>query len=426
MQMFFNAQWQNWRGPWRVAYLCAYFCGGLTVCAVQPTLAQDGFAVVATAQSETSEVKDAGKGASLSLMLSQPVPYRIFTLADPARMVIDFAMVDWSDFNAIAFDQAKAVTSVRVGGLRPGWSRMVLDLAKPLAVDEAQLRRTETGARLDLSLESVSDDQFSQLSGVPETQTSVDPDETALAPLAGPQRAPIGARPLRVVLDPGHGGIDPGAQRDGHREADLMLSFALELKAVLLETGNFEVILTREDDTFVSLETRVAIAQAVAADVFISLHADAIEEGIAQGATLYTLDERASDEASRRLAERHDRSDILSGVDLSDQDDVIVKVLLDMARTETAPRTARLAQALVERLQKDIGMYKRPHLQADFSVLKSAQIPSVLLELGFLSSPGDRDKLMDALWRAKAADAIRGALSVWVASEQDIAGHSDN
>jgi N-acetylmuramoyl-L-alanine amidase len=226
---------------------------------------------------------------------------------------------------------------------------------------------------------------------------------------------------LRIVLDPGHGGIDPGAERDGQRESDLMLSFAQELRDVLVRAGGFDVVLTRNDDTFVPLETRISIARAVAADVFLSLHADAISEGQADGATVYTLADRASDEASLKLAERHDRADLLAGIDLSDQDDVIAAVLLDMARTETKPRTNRLADALVSRLQETIEMHTRPRMEAGFSVLKSADVPSVLLEVGFLSSPKDRANLIDPVWRQKAAQAIRDALSTWVDQERDIA-----
>ena len=154
--------------------------------------------------------------------------------------------------------------------------------------------------------------------------------------------------------------------------------------------------------------------------MFLSLHADALSEGYAEGAAIYTLAERASDEASIKLAERHDRADILAGVDLSDHDDVIASVLLDMARTETVPRTGRLATALVERLDKSIGMHKRPRMEAGFSVLKSADVPSVLLELGFLSSAKDRANLLDSDWRATAAVAIKDALMDWMSLEQQM------
>ncbi|MBU2865400.1 N-acetylmuramoyl-L-alanine amidase [Pacificibacter marinus] len=381
--------------------------------------AQDNFVALAQVSGSDARVVDRGDGATLSLTLSQPVPYRIFTLTDPLRMVIDFAEVDWTGFNPISFDQATAVTAVRVGGFRPGWSRMVMDLSDPIAVTSAQMLRTDEGATLHISLDPVSDADFSERSGVPETaQFALAGDPVELGPVA---RAPIGTGPLRVVLDPGHGGIDPGAVRDGLHEADLMLSFAQELRDVLVRAGGFEVVLTRDDDSFVPLESRISIARAVAADVFISLHADAISEGHAEGATVYTLAERASDEASVKLAERHDRADLLAGIDLSDQDDVIAAVLLDMARTETVPRTDRLAEALVSRLQKSIEMHKRPRMEAGFSVLKSADVPSILLELGFLSSPKDRANLVDVAWRQATAQAIHDALVTWVDEERAVA-----
>ncbi|MFT6426015.1 MAG: N-acetylmuramoyl-L-alanine amidase [Celeribacter sp.] len=393
--------------------------GVWSVLCPQSLAAQDSFVALAQVGGDGARVVDRGDGATLSLTLSQPVPYRIFTLTDPLRMVIDFAEVDWTGFNPIAFDQAAAITAVRVGGFRPGWSRMVLDLSEPVAVNAAQMLRTDEGATLHLSLEPIADAVFAERSGVPETaRFALAGDPVELGPVA---RVPIGSGPLRVVLDPGHGGIDPGAERDGQRESDLMLAFAQELRDVLVRAGGFEVVLTRDDDTFVPLETRISIARAVAADVFLSLHADALSEGQAHGATLYTLAERATDEASLKLAERHDRADILAGIDLSDQDDVIAAVLLDMARTETEPRTDRLADALVTRLQKSIEMHKRPRMEAGFSVLKSADVPSILLELGFLSSPKDRANLVDPEWRHTAAQAIRDALGAWVEIERDVA-----
>lgn len=172
--------------------------------------------------------------------------------------------------------------------------------------------------------------------------------------------------------------------------------------------------MTREDDVFVPLESRISIAHAARADVMLSLHADALAEGRASGATIYTLSETASDEASEKLAERHDCADLLAGVDLSNQDDVIAGVLMDLARLETAPRSDQLAEALVEGLRHSVGgLHKRPRLRAGFSVLKSPSFPSVLVELGFISSARDRKNLTDPNWRARAAQGIRDALQVW-------------
>ncbi|SFI83440.1 N-acetylmuramoyl-L-alanine amidase [Celeribacter neptunius] len=387
----------------------------------QPLHAQGqnpGMTALARADSAASALVDQGDSVEMMLRLSQPVPFRIFTLTEPRRMVVDFAEVDWTGFDAQAFNTSEGILDLRVGGFTPGWSRMVLDLAGPYRLVHAQMARDDKGAVLTLNLDPVASDEFALGAGTPPDAQLVRPSGEGTARPAPVRR--FGEGPLRVVLDPGHGGIDPGAERDGVREADLMLTFARELQEVLRRSGRFEVTLTRDADMFVPLETRLTLARQAGADVFISLHADAISEGRAEGATVYTLADRASDAASRKLAERHDRSDLLAGVDLTGQDDVIAKVLMDMARTETSPRTDRLADSLVSHLEESVGMHKRPRLEAGFSVLKSADMPSVLLELGFLSSAKDRGKLMDADWRTKAAGAVRDALLSWEEEERAV------
>ena len=197
-----------------------------------------------------------------------------------------------------------------------------------------------------------------------------------------------------------------------------MLTFARALKELLIRDGGFRVVMTREEDVFVPLETRISIARAAGAHVFLSLHADALAEGEAVGATIYTLSEEASDEAARALAERHDRDDLLSGIDLTQQDDLVATVLMDMARTETRPRIDRLALNLREAISgAGLKMHRHPVQQASFSVLKSPDIPSVLIELGFLSSASDLERLIDGEWRAKMARAIRDALKAWAAQD---------
>ncbi|TKA95299.1 N-acetylmuramoyl-L-alanine amidase, partial [Cereibacter changlensis] len=227
-----------------------------------------------------------------------------------------------------------------------------------------------------------------------------------------------GRGPLVVVLDPGHGGLDPGAERGGLSEAQLMLSFARELKELLLRDGGFRVAMTREEDSFVPLETRITLAHEAQAHVFVSLHADALAEGEAVGATLYTLSEEASDVAGAALAERHDRDDLLSGVDLTGQDDLVAKVLMDIARVETMPRSERLSLALEASVKAaDLPMHRHARQSAGFSVLKSPDIPSILVELGFLSSPEDLARLQDPVWRAAMAGALLDGLKVWTAED---------
>jgi N-acetylmuramoyl-L-alanine amidase len=388
------------------AILCLVFWGGLA-------LAQD-FSALARVDPAASAIEDRrGGGARITLSLSQGVPWRTYTLAEPARLVLDFREVVWEGLAADTFDRADAAQAVRFGGFRPGWSRMVVDLAGPYAVAQAGMDiAPETGtARLSLTLAPATPEDFAARSGAPR-DPRWDLPEPSLPD--APRPRPMGEGPIVVVLDPGHGGIDPGAEHEGITEKELMLTFARELRDVLRRAGGFEVVLTREDDSFVSLERRVAIAHEMRGHVFLSLHADALAQGQAHGATVHVLDDEASDAATRLLAERHDRDDLLSGVDLAGQDDVVAGILMDLARQETAPRTERLAQALVGGMIEAGGPVNRtPIRRGAFSVLKAADIPSVLIEVGFLSSPRDARNLKDPAWRLGMARGIRDGLQAW-------------
>ncbi|MGI1663185.1 N-acetylmuramoyl-L-alanine amidase [Palleronia sp. KMU-117] len=360
----------------------------------------------------------AADGATeLRLTLSQPVPWRVFTLDAPQRVVLDFAEVDWAGV-PVTNDSAQ-VAAARLGVVEPGWSRIVLDLAGPLAIADAALdTRFEDGrAELALRMVPIPADVFAASAGEPESALFRPAPRRAEARTpAAPRRAD---RPV-IVLDPGHGGIDPGAQADGLTEAHLMLTFAIELKEAILRTGSFDVALTRDADVFVPLETRITLARQAGASVFLSLHADALAEGAgsASGATVYTLSDEATDEASLALAERHNRDDLLAGLDLSNHSDEIALILMDLARTETAPRAARLAETVVEGFREaGVKVNSRPLRSAAFSVLKSPDFPSLLIEIGFLSSARDRKRLADPDWRAKAAQGLAAALVDWAAED---------
>ena len=329
---------------------------------------------LARLQPEVSRIEDAGQGVSLSLAISQPVPWRVRLLDGPPRLILDVREVDWTGLDRV-MRAADAVREVRAGVFRPGWSRLVVELSGPHRVALAEMKTGASGAVIRLRLDPAPEAEFKAAAALPE------PADWALPKAADlPKPAARGDGAVVVVLDPGHGGIDPGAEREGQKEAELMLTFARELKELLVRDGRFKVVLTRDSDVFVPLETRISVAREAGAQVLVSLHADALAEGEAQGATVYTLAEEASDAASAALAERHDRDDLLAGVDLSAQDDLVATVLMDMARTETAPRIERLAGALVASIKgADLKMHRRPHQEAGFSVLKSPDIPSVLL-----------------------------------------------
>ncbi|MBE1282404.1 MAG: AMIN domain-containing protein [Rhodobacteraceae bacterium] len=399
---------------------------GLFLCFAMPgqgALAQQAgpqeFSALARIIPDGSGITDQGRDeVAIKLTLSQGVPYRIFTLDEPRRLVLDFQEVDWTGLNREDVLQGERIAQVRFGTYVPGWSRMVLELTESMQVHQAAMSVDDvtSRARLDLVLSPIQNEEFAATSGAPH-----DPRWDLPEPETLPERVERGEdAPLRVVLDAGHGGIDPGAEVGNTAEKNLMLRFARELRDVLVRSGGFDVILTRDGDYFVSLEQRVALAQRAQADLFVSLHADSLSEGLAHGATVYVLSDEASDVASAKLAERHNRADLLAGAELADTDDQVTGILLHLARQETQPRTKQLARSLVDAMTQTGGpMNRRPLRSAGFSVLKSADIPSVLIEIGFLSSPRDLKNLTDPSWRAGMAVAIRNGLVQW--HENDVA-----
>ncbi|WP_438975831.1 N-acetylmuramoyl-L-alanine amidase [Roseicyclus sp.] len=388
---------------------CLLFLSGLAVSA------QTGADLAALARllPEASHVSGDEQGVTLDIGLSQPVPYRVFSLADPDRIVIDFREVAFGDWTEMV-DWPAAITAAAAGPARmAGWSRLVLDLARPLQPQTVEMTSDpQSGqARVTLRLVPVSATRFAA--------ATVAPPE-AQAPQAVLQ---MGARPqddgrLVVAIDPGHGGVDPGAVRGRYTEADLVLTFSRELRDALRRTGLVDVVLTREADVFVPLPARVTMARAVGADLFISVHADALAEGRARGATVYTLSDTASDAAAAALAEQHDRADLLQGIDLHGADDVVAGVLMDLARVDTAPRSTAFAAALVDKIgAADLRLHRRPMGEAGFTVLRAADIPSVLLEIGFMSDEADLRNIRDPDWRAVMQGAIIAAIMEWAAAD---------
>ncbi len=384
----------------------------------RPALAQD-FAGLARLDVAQSQLRDGPDGTlDLTLYLSQPVPYRAFTLDDPRRLVIDFREVDWRGATRAAMLNADGATDLRFGVLRPGWSRMVVDLAGPMVLDAAGMAVDKvTGtATLHVVLSPTTAEAHAAAAGAP---PDAGWDMLAALDITLPAAAPRAGGALVVVIDPGHGGIDPGAERGGMVEAQVMLQLAVEVAEAIARAGEMQPVLTRQSDIFVPLADRMSIARAAGADVLISLHADALETDQASGASVYTLSAEAVDQASARMAERHDRGDLLAGVDLSGQDDTVAMILMDMARLETGPQGVRLADALVAGL-RDSGarLNSRPRREGPLAVLNAADFASVLVEVGFLSSELDRAALATPEGRAPLVAGIVLALQRWVAGEQ--------
>lgn len=357
---------------------------------------------------------------SLDISLSQPVPYRVRTFSAPPRLVLDFNTLDWADVDPGAGAPRSHVRAARRGQLPDGWSRLVLDLGAPFLLTSSEQRVDPDSGQAIISLRmkrvaleeferNAQDEQrFARLSGA-----------AYLHPEAAPTPTSAPRKPI-VMLDPGHGGIDPGAERDGIREADIVLSFARQLREVLLRRGRFDVAMTRDADEFVSLDGRIRAARAAQADLFLSLHADALPEGLATGTVIYLLGDEASDESAAYLAERHDRADMLAGVDLTGNTDEIARVLMSVAWQDTAPRARGLADALVEGVgDAGLRLHRRPIQSGAFTVLRAVDMPSALIELGFMSSPRDLQNLRDPDWTLRMAEALADALELW--QERDTA-----
>ncbi len=338
--------------------------------------------------------------------LSQKVEIHPFTLPDPYRVVIDLPQMTFQ-FPERAGERGRGlIKAFRYGLVMAGGSRIVLDTTGPVRVEKAFVLDPSDSqpARLVLDLVPVSRDAFLRAAAVDNRPAR--PSARAAEP---PAAASGDLRPV-VVLDPGHGGIDSGthAREGGEAEKNLVLDFALMLRDKLDKTGKYRVVMTRQDDTFVPLADRVRFARSRNAQLFISIHCDALArgEGEAQGATVYTLSENASDAEAAKLADAENRADVISGVDLSVEPDDIAGILIDLAQRETKAFSQQFARHVVNELKTAARMHKHPLKSAGFRVLKAPDVPSALIELGYVSSRKDLKQLMSESWRTHAGDAI--------------------
>lgn len=342
-------------------------------------------------------VEDTGGGVRLSISLTRPVGWRLKVADDPARLVVELSDFTWSDQPALRSTSIAAIDVVPTG---PDLSELQLVLREPLGIVSAEMLVDDAGAAvLNVRMAPSTADAF---------QSDLDAE----------QITPILERTV-IAIDPGHGGRDPGAESGMIQEAALVLEFAERLRDTLLASGQFEVVLTRSDNTTVSLDARLSRARESDADVLLSIHADALENAdAASGVVLYRLASEAAAAANQRLSERHSPDDRLSGVDLAEVSEDVSHALFDVARREVEPRTIALSGALLKAMQgANLAVNSRPERTAGFAVLKAADIPSLLIELGFLSTEIDLARLTSNDWQTTAAEAIRDGLILW--SEED-------
>ena len=349
-------------------------------------------------------------GIEINLKLTQGVPYKMNFLEEPISLIIDFSTVQFDEIDLRKLNRSKNIELIKVKQLDSKWSRLSIQFKDYWNIDNTEMRinPSDGSAIISILLKSVSEDIFKSKNVI---STSILKSKNLETIAKSPV---IENNEFVVVLDPGHGGKDPGAEAGGYRESNLMLELAVAVKESLIRNTDFKVILTRNEDVFLSLDDRITIATQSGADLFISLHADAVIEGEARGTTVYLLSENATDKMSAQLASRHDRSEILRDVDLSGIDSQVASVLIDIARQETKPRNQAVASFILQVFKEQITeLSSQPLRYAAFSVLKSPDIPSILIEAGFMSTSSDLQNLITPKWRIEFADALSEAISRW-------------
>jgi N-acetylmuramoyl-L-alanine amidase len=365
------------------------------------------------------------------LDLDKTIQFSAFALADPYRVVVDMPQVSFQLAAGTGTAGRGLIKAFRYGLVMPGGSRIVFDLTGPAKIANSHVLEAANGQppRLVLELEQVDRTSFVQALAAatrPELRPAIaDAADTAAAEAAAAAKPAASAdlRPV-VVIDPGHGGIDNGTQAGGESEKSLVLGFGLALRDRLEKSGKYRVVMTRTDDTFIPLADRVRIARNQSAALFVSIHADALprREGDARGATIYTLSDRASDAEAERLAEAENKADAIGGVNLTEEPTDVADILIDLAQRETRTFSNRFARLLMGEMKNTVRMHKRPLKSAGFRVLKAPDVPSVLIELGYVSNKGDREHLVSENWRSRTVGSMAQAIDTFLAKRLATAG----
>ena len=388
-----------------------------------------GFFSLSLAQEEAAPAPPPALG------LPNVIDLRVSATPERARLVIDlagrteFALVSLAEPDRLAIDVRAATFTVPEPAGKPAGEGVIADyameqaapdrvrttltLSAPAQVQQAYVLDAFEGqpARLVVDIIPATQEEFA--ANVAHDLEAAGAIVAAEPTPAGGSELPIATKPL-VVIDPGHGGIDSGAEAsNGIREKDIVLAFSLRLQELLVASGRFDVALTREDDTFLKLEERVALARSNKADLFISIHADSFQQPEIRGASVYTRDENATDVLDKVLADNENKTDIIAGFAMPQIAPEVVDILLDLMRREMRHQSFQAAQAIVHQLEPSVQLRRFPVRQADFFVLQAPDVPSVLVELGFLSNADDMANLLRGDWQDRTADALARGISTY-------------
>jgi N-acetylmuramoyl-L-alanine amidase len=427
---------------WALVCAAALSCAGpilVSAAAEQPSIpapvAPTTAATVASPDFPiASDVRLAGddKQTRFVLDLDKAIQFHAFALADPYRVVVDIPQVNFQLPAGAGTAGRGLIKAFRYGLVMPGGSRIVFDLTGPARIAKSYVLDAANGqpSRLVVELEEVNRTTFVQsleeAEGRPELKPAIADAADTAAAVAAVATKPAAATDLRpvIVIDPGHGGIDNGTQSGGESEKSLVLAFGLALRDRIEQSGKYRVVMTRSDDTFIPLDDRVRIARNQSAALFVSIHADSLprREGDAQGATIYTLSDRASDAEAERLAETENKADAIGGVNLTQEPTEVADILIDLAQRETRTFSNRFARLLAGEMKNTARMYKHPLKSAGFRVLKAPDVPSVLVELGYVSNKSDLGHLVSENWRSKTVGSMAQAIDAFFARRLATAG----
>ena len=403
---------EGWRGSWATR---AARAGLLVLCwlataigLATPTLAEGRVDALRIGQHEDR--------VRFVLEMDRATPFAVFLLADPYRAVIDLPEVSWAAEPLRISDGNPLIQGYRTGQFQPGVSRVVIDLKGPARIDKAfQLgAQGQSGPRLVIDLQPVAPAAFDLAQRIESSDWAGRTSIARATPVpAAPPIAAVqpGEEKRVVVLDPGHGGVDPGAIGvGGTYEKVVVLETAKVIRDVLEQSGRYRVVMTRDRDVYLPLRQRYQVAQDAGAELFLSIHADSMRSREVRGLSVYTLSERASDAEAAALAAQENKSDILAGSDFDGLEDEVFSILIDLSRRHAVENSNVFAQMLVGKLDPKVRLLRRPHREAGFAVLKSPTVPSVLVELGYLSNKQDERMLTSREYREAVARGMLQAI----------------
>jgi N-acetylmuramoyl-L-alanine amidase len=407
-----------------------------------PALAAEAPTAAPAPEAMAARVTTTPDRARLIIDLSAPTQFAVISAADPDRITVDLKV------GSLAFDKPEAlagaglVSAYDVDMVEPGRARATLTLTGPAQVQQSYTLKAfaDQPARLVIDLVPDTAEDFAKraaadaaaTAGTPSAVEHPKPTGQAVGtsdgatPPAPPDNATAGAsspvadaKPL-IVLDPGHGGIDSGARADGVMEKDIVLAFAKKLQALLIASGRFDVALTRTDDSYLTLEQRVELARQNKADLFISLHADSFGEAQVRGTSLYTRDEQATDELDKVLADNENKVELVASFAAPRLTPQVTNALLDLLRRQMRKQAYMAAKSIVAALQPGVEMRAFPIRQADFFVLQAPDVPSMLIELGFMSNSKDMHNLTDPAWEDKVAAAMTQGITGYFDQQKEV------